>query len=119
MSEQVYWILETAIKEGELENLKALMADMVAATEANEPGTLNYEWSISPDEKSCHIFERYVDSDATMVHMGNFQKNFAGRFVSILTPTRFEVYGAASDTVKKGLAPLGAVFNPSLGGFSR
>jgi quinol monooxygenase YgiN len=47
------------------------MNDMVESTKA-EPGALNYEWFISEDGTSCHIYERYADSAAAMVHMGHF-----------------------------------------------
>lgn len=66
MSDAVHWLLALNIKEGELDNFKALVKEMVDATKANEPGTLNYEWFVSDDEKTCHIYERYADSAATM-----------------------------------------------------
>ena len=58
MSDNVHWVIELDIKQGELDNFKALMNEMVEATRANEPGTMNYEWFISDDERSCHIYER-------------------------------------------------------------
>lgn len=119
MSEQVYWMLETKIKDGQLDNLKALMAEMVEATKANEPGTLNYEWSISADEQTCYIFERYADSEATMIHLGTFGKHYAGRFMSILQPTGMTVYGSPNEAARKALKGIGGVFMTSIGGFSR
>jgi quinol monooxygenase YgiN len=56
---------------GQLEVFKALVSGMVEATRANEPGALNYEWLISEDGTSCHIYERHADSAAVMTHMGN------------------------------------------------
>jgi quinol monooxygenase YgiN len=54
MSENVYWLLEVAIKPGEFDNFKALMEEMVEATQANEPNTLNYEWTISEDSQTMN-----------------------------------------------------------------
>ncbi len=119
MENQVYWMLETTVNEGKLDELKVLMAEMIEATKNDEPGTLNYEWSLSSDEKTLHIFERYEDSSATMVHMGNFGSKFAKRFMTCLTPTDFTVYGNPDQTVLKALAPMGAVAMTSIGGFSR
>lgn len=119
MSEQVYWMLETKINDGQMDNLKALMAEMVEATQANEPGTLNYEWSVSADGQTCHIFERYADSEATLVHLEAFGKHFAGRFMSILQPTRMMVYGNPNEAARKALQGVGGVFMTSIGGFSR
>ena len=119
MSNNVYWVLELAIKPGELDNLKALMKEMVEATQAKEPNTLNYEWSISKDNKSCHIYERYTNSVATMTHLGTFGEKFAERFMAAVEPTRFVVYGNPNDEVKKALSGFGAVFMAPFGGFAR
>ena len=119
MNKQVYWILELNIQAGKEADFRKLMDEMVAATLANEPGTLNYEWSTSDDGKACHIFERYVDSDATMVHMANFGQNYAARFMEILSPTQFTVYGSPNQTVTEALADFGITVMQSAGGFSR
>jgi quinol monooxygenase YgiN len=119
MSNHVYWVLELAIKPGELNNFKALMNEMVKATQANEPNTLNYEWLISKDDKSCHLYERYADSAAVMTHLGTFGQNFAERFMAALQPTRFTVYGNPSDEVIKALGGFGPVFMAPIGGFAR
>lgn len=119
MSDVVHWILEVAIQPGQADAFKALMKEMVAATQANEPGTLAYEWNLSADGGTCHIYERYKDPAATMVHLGNFGKNFAKRFVPMVKPGRLSVYGTPSEDVKKGLAGSGAVYYQPIGGFGR
>ena len=119
MSDHVYWVLKAKIKDGQMDNLKALMAEMVEATQANEPGALNYEWSISADGQSCHIFERYADSEATLVHLGTFGKVYAARFMSVLQPTGMTVYGNPNEAARKALKGAGGVFMTSIGGFSR
>lgn len=86
---------------------RTLMEEMVAPTLANEPGTLNYEWSTSGDGRIGHIFERYVDSDATMVHLASFGQNYTARFMEILSPTGFTVYGSPNQQVKEALAGFG------------
>ena len=119
MSNNVYWVLELAIKPGEFDNFKALLNEMVKATQANEPNALNYEWFISKDNKSCHIYERYVDSAAVMTHLGTFGQKFAERFMAALEPTRFTVYGNPSDEVIKALSGFGPVYMAPIGGFAR
>ncbi len=119
MSDQVYWNLELAIKPGELDKFKALMNEMVEATKTNEPGTLNYEWSITEDGESCHIYERYADSASVMTHLGTFGEKFADRFTAVLEPKRLMVYGHPSDEVKEALSGFGAVFLSPIGGFAR
>jgi quinol monooxygenase YgiN len=112
-------MLELNIKEGKGADLSALSEEMVKATQENEPGTLDYQWSTSSDGTVCHIFERYSDSDAVMVHLGTFGEKFAGRFMEIFEPTRFVVYGSPSQEVKDALAAFGATYMDPAGGFSR
>lgn len=119
MSDNVQWLLELNIKDGELETVKTLMNEMVSATQTGEPGTLNYEWFISDDGKICHLFERYVDSAATMIHLGAFGEKFADRFLAVLEPTRFVVHGNPDDEVREALAGFGAVHMAQIGGFTR
>lgn len=115
----VHWILELDINDGKSDDFKALMAEMVDATQANEPGAMNYEWFISGDGKHCHIYERYSDSAATMVHLGNFGAKFAERFLGMVSPTGLTVYGDPSAEARAALAGLGAVHMEQIGGFAR
>ena len=119
MQSYVAWLLELAVKEGELENVKTLIQEMVEATKRREPGALIYEWSLSEDEQHCHIYERYKDSAAVVTHLKNFNEHFAERFLSSLEPARLRVYGNPSDEAKEALSGLGAVFMTEIGGFTR
>ncbi len=119
INNNVSWILELDINDGKSDDFKALMAEMVTATKANEPDALNYEWFISGDDKHCHIYERYSDSAATMTHLGNFGAKFAERFLGMVAPTRLTVYGDPSSEARVALAGLGAVHMELLGGFAR
>jgi quinol monooxygenase YgiN len=119
MGNNVSWMLELNVQPGREKDFKALMEEMIGGTRANEPGTLAFEWSLSADGATCHIFERYSDSAAVMVHAGNFGAKYAGRFLEILKPVRMVVYGAPSNEVKNGLAAFNPVFMQPAGGFSR
>ena len=117
MSEQISWLLEVAILPGKLEDFRAVARDLVANTQP-EPGTWDYEWHLSPDNTTCHIFERYADSAAMIKHVEGFH-NFAARFMASCRPTRFSIYGKPSSEAKAALADLGPVYFSGLGGFSR
>lgn len=119
MSDQVSWMLELTIKPGELDNLKALIREMVESTRATEPGTLNYEWFLDADEKTCHIWERYADSAAVMFHLGHFGEKFAERFMAALEPTRFIVYGNPNEEVQEALSVFGVAYLAPFDGFAR
>ena len=118
MSDTVSWVLTLSIEEDQFENFTALMEEMVAHTK-NEPGTLAYEWFVSEDKRSVHIYERYQDSEAAAIHNAGFGKNFAARFMSASKATGFYVYGEPSDAVREQLGAAGAQFLGTLGGFSR
>lgn len=119
MATHVSWMLELSVQPGRVNDFKVLMNEMVTATRANEAGTLDYEWSTSADGSVCHIFERYVDSAAVMTHLATFGEKFAGRFLEILKPVRFVVYGSPGQGVKAALAGFNAVYMQPMGGFSR
>ena len=67
MSATITWNLQLAVREGQLEVLRGLMTEMVAATERDEPGTLIYEWVLADDNTTCHLYERYAVCAATAV----------------------------------------------------
>ena len=83
MSDVVSWLVEVSIKSGQVDNFKALVEELVQSTR-NEPNTLAYEWFLGEDNSSCHIYERYADSAATMTHLGTFGDKFAERFISMV-----------------------------------
>ena len=66
MNNNVILMAEFSIKSGELDNFKALVKEMVEATQANEPDTIIFDFH-QRDGKS-QIMERYVDSVAAMTH---------------------------------------------------
>jgi quinol monooxygenase YgiN len=119
MNSHVCWMLEMQVREGRGDDFRALMAEMASATEANEPGTLDYEWSLSADGRTCHLWERYADSAAALVHGAAFGTRYAARFLDVLAPTRLTLYGSPSDEVKAALAPFNPVVMQPAAGFSR
>ena len=117
MSDSISWLLEVEILPGKLEDFRAVTRDLIANAEP-EPGTLDYEWHLSPDGKSCHIFERYADSAAVVKHCEGFGK-FAERFFASCRPVRFTVYGDLSAEAQAMIADLQPAYFAKLGGFSR
>jgi quinol monooxygenase YgiN len=119
MGQNVYWVLEVNVNPGKLDDGQALMDEMVNGTFDNESGALNYEWNFNEDRTSMHIYERYADSAATMVHLGNFGSKYAERFLQYFAPAGFTVYGEVSDEVKAALAGFGPVYYTPAAGFAR
>ncbi len=117
MSDVVSWMVEISIKSGQLDNFKAFVEEQVQSAR-KEPNTLAYEWFLGEDNSRCHIYERYADSAATMIHLGTFVEKFAERLMSVVDITRYTVYGAPNDEVKGVLGGFGATFMGQLNGFA-
>ena len=80
---------------------------------------MTYDWFISEDQGSYHIYERYADSAAVMTHLQNFGQRFADRFFAVADVNGFSVFGNPNDEAKEALHGFGAVLMASVGGFTR
>lgn len=118
-SPQIYWIYSATVNSGRLDDFKQLVTEAVANT-AKEPHTLEYQYSLSPDQKSIDIVERYVDSAAVVTHVNGLKAKFGKRFVEDVTGTHFAVYGPVSAEAKDALTGFNAVYMmSSIDGFVR
>jgi quinol monooxygenase YgiN len=115
---QVSWVVQCAVKDGQLDAFKELMEEMVAGT-SDEPGTLNYEWFISDDGSTVHIYEKYADSQATMAHVKGFMEKWAGRFMGCVDVKGFTAYGNPDEAAQKAMEPFGGKLLGTWGGFAR
>ena len=118
MSDHVSWSLEVAVKPGQLDELKAVLAEMIESTQA-EPGALIYEWSIGGDGSTAQAYERYADSAAVLAHLTTFGEKFAGRLLGAVDVTRFVVYGTPNDEARAAMSGFGPSYMTPLGGFAR
>lgn len=119
MSDIIEWVLEMRVQEGQADNVQPLIDEMVAATQADEPGALHYEYYMNADRSACTVLERYADNAAAMIHLGNFGEKFAERFLAAFAPERFYVYGPAEDDLRAALAGFGAHHLELAAGFHR
>jgi quinol monooxygenase YgiN len=116
-SDQVYWVL--TVTTDHLDQFKPLVAKLVAATK-NEPGALEYEYTVADDGKTIDIVERYSDSKAALAHLtDNFVPNFSKEFFALATPARFVIYGAPSDDFKKAVDGFHPIYMTAFDGFTR
>ena len=114
-----FWTFGVAVKDGKLDELKGLIQEMSDASQANEPGTLIYEWTISDDKKTAEVHERYANSDAALRHLASSNENFANRLMALVKPTGIMVYGSPSAALKKVLEGANPVYMEVIGGFAR
>lgn len=118
MYNEIYWIFAISVKPGRFDEFKRLVGEVVAET-SKEPGALAYEYSVGADQKTVHIFERYRNSAAAIVHINQTFTPFAERFLSLAVVTGLVVYGTPDQMVRKRLDKFGAVYIRSFDGFWR
>ncbi|HMS64228.1 MAG TPA: hypothetical protein PKD83_03125 [Ignavibacteria bacterium] len=118
MNENIFWMFETEVT-GNIEEVKSLMNEMIDYTKTNDTGTTFYEWFVSDDNKKCTLFERFDNSVSALAHAGSFGKNYAMRFMEILKPKKFTVYGNPDEALKKALDKMGSLYMIPIGGFNR
>jgi quinol monooxygenase YgiN len=118
MSDHVSWSIHTTVLEGRLEDARALMTEMVESSRA-EAGTIGYEWFLNEAGTECHIKDRYANSEAALLHLGNFGSKFAARFMECFAVTAFFVYGEPDAQVRAAIDGFGPVYFGTWGGFTR
>jgi quinol monooxygenase YgiN len=121
MKGHISWVNELAVKDGKLETFRELMEEMVSGART-QPGTLAYEWYISPDGGTVHVVETYADSAAVVAHHigeGFALHNWTARFMDCVDVTRVVVYGDPNAAARVILDRLGATYHSLWGGFSR
>ncbi|HTF87359.1 MAG TPA: antibiotic biosynthesis monooxygenase [Planctomycetota bacterium] len=118
MNDSIYWLLEVSIQPRQLEEFRSLMKAMVESAKG-ETDTLSYDWTLSEDSRTCHLFERYADSGAVMIHARTFQAKFASKFLDLAQPQSMVVHGKPSPQVKDVLAVFNPTYMSPLGGFHR
>ena len=106
MSESLFFIVELEVNQGQAEALQSVMEEMMNLTQADEPGTLSYEWFLSDDGRACHIYERYANPAAALIHNKTFPKELFDRSQAF-RPTRLTAYGnVTAEIQEKRIDPL-------------
>jgi quinol monooxygenase YgiN len=118
MSDVVSWLIKTQVKPGQLDAFRTLMEEMVKSSRS-EPGTLAYEWFINDANDSVHIYERYENSAAVLIHGATFGEKYAERFMGCVEPTGFDIYGAPSADVQAAFSDFSPGYFGIFGGFAR
>ena len=102
---------------GQMDNFRQLVTRMVAAV-AEEPGTLVYEWSFHPDQKTYNLMEVYQNSDALAAHFKH-TADFLKELGQVRKITNAIVFGSPDAQVKEALARLDPVYTSHIDGFMR
>src|SRR6516164_7288244 len=113
------WWLPARFSLGQMDNFKQLVPRLVAAV-AEEPGTLVYEFSLQPDQKTYNVMEVYQNSDAAAAHGKHLAStDFLKELGQVRKITNVIVFGSPDAQVKEGLARLDPVYTSHIDGFMR
>jgi quinol monooxygenase YgiN len=112
----IFAVARFAIHPGKEAEFRDVAQQCFAAVEAREPGTLGYEWFLSPDGSKCLTIDVYRDQEALATHMANAGPIMARILPLIDSDTR--VYGAVSEESRANFKPGLAVqyVAPQIGG---
>ena len=103
---------------GQMDKFRQLVPRLVAAV-AQEPGTLAYEWSFHPDQKTYNVMEVYQNSDALAAHLKHVIADFLKELGQVRKTTGATVFGSPDAQVKEFLARLDPVYTSHIDGFMR
>ena len=104
---------------GQVDNFRQLVTKLVAAV-AEEPGTLVYEWSFHPDQKTYNVMEVYQNSDALVAHLKHLTStDFLKELGQVRKTTNAIVFGSPDAQAKEALARLNPVYTSPIDGFIR
>jgi quinol monooxygenase YgiN len=88
---------------GQIDNFKQV-ADKVIAAVGQEPGTLMYEWSLRPDNKTFDAVELYKNSEAVVAHVKHVLGEFGKELGQVQKEVGFVVYGNPDEQARQALA---------------
>ena len=89
---------------GQMDNFRKLVTRLVAAV-AEEPGTLAYEWSFQPDQKTYNVMEVYQNSDALAAHIKYMSGGFLNELAQVRKTTTSNCFWFARRASQGGVDP--------------
>jgi quinol monooxygenase YgiN len=118
LSNQVQYMVEWTIKEGQLATAQAMAASTVETVAANEPEMMAFHWYLDEDESKLYLLEWFANADAMVVHFDHIGPSLT-EFFNFAQITRFEVYGDLSGGAQAAVSALGATTFEHYSGFTR
>jgi hypothetical protein len=102
MSQPIFYIDTSSIREGKLGELQAAMKDLAAFVEANIPQLISYGFFLNEARTSMTVVAVHPNSASLEFHMDVGDAEFR-RFADLVDLQRIQVYGEVSETVLERL----------------
>ena len=99
--------------EGQRDEWLRLSEQAREIVEAKDPGTLQYDIYLNPDQSECMVIERFRDSESAMAHAANLGDLFDAVLATV-DVIHGELLGDPSPELRKNLAgsDVPALFTP-------
>ena len=111
-------IAQSRVVEGKLDELMALVDELVEFIERTEEGNLGYEWFLNEDKTEITVLEKYASSQAIAFHGANYA-DYAKRLAELREPISITVLGEVSEELRAMLEKAGAEVRAPVAGFAR
>ena len=119
LNKNIFVIVKVSINPGQITSFMDLARVMADDVKANEPGTINYEWTLNQDSTICEIIERYVDSQAFLNHMNFYNGKYAQKMSALGEITDFVLFGKPNEELAKAMGESGSNYHVLFAGFAR
>ena len=118
--EQIIFLLDLNIIEGQSNKVDDLIKRLVSNVEATEPDTLVYNYYSNEDGSNIFLYEVYKNHAAAEFHVDQFmQSNFMPEFVAIFEIESFEVLGTTTDQLREKMINFTDDHRSIMKGFKR
>lgn len=98
MQHQIRVVAHFEVNPGGRAEFQRLAEEAAVYADANEPGTLIYDWYIADDGKTARIYELYESSEALLAHLaGKVGTEILPPIMQVAPMTGVEVFGRPSD----------------------
>jgi quinol monooxygenase YgiN len=97
------------IRDGELEEFKRQVTEIMRQTEQQDAKPLRYDWFLSDDGTECEVREAYVDADRLLEQQHRIGAAKAGLF-RFVTGHGMTFYGEPSPALASALQAMGTTF---------
>jgi hypothetical protein len=98
MSEPILYVDSSAIREGQLEHVKASIDELVAFVETNEPQLISYKFYLNEEGTRMTVVAVHPDSASMEFHMKIGGPAFR-KFSDLIELESIDVYGQPSEAV--------------------
>lgn len=98
MSEPIFYIDRSTVREGALEELRRRIPDLVDFIREQEPQLVAYDFYLDPEGGHMTVVSVHPDSDSLRLHLEVGRSAFQ-KFADLIDLYAIEVYGQPSDEV--------------------